>query len=83
VVLPGPEARLPDAHPARLPAGLVLAEVKGTGDVLRDEQLVWQDRLLRAGVAVEVWSVAPHPGSGKVLEDRRRDGSGRDGPNLR
>jgi hypothetical protein len=59
VLLDGPEVRLPRAFPARVPAGLVWVEVKGPGDVLRDAQVVWCDRLLAAGARVEVWRVAP------------------------
>jgi hypothetical protein len=57
VVLPGPPVKLPGAFPSRLPAGLVLAEVKGPGDTIRDAQAVWLDRLAGAGVTVEVWRV--------------------------
>jgi len=56
-VLPGPTIRLPDTFPAPLPAGLLLAEVKGPGDTLRDTQAVWLDRLAGAGMTVEVWRV--------------------------
>jgi len=57
VVLPGARVRLPGAVPSRLGEGLVLAEVKGPTDAVRDEQAVWFDRLLRAGVCVELWQV--------------------------
>ncbi|MEQ1564020.1 MAG: VRR-NUC domain-containing protein [Myxococcota bacterium] len=57
VVLPGPEIRLTDAHPTRVAASIVLVEVKGPGDSVRDEQLVWHDRLTRAGVPIEVWEI--------------------------
>ncbi len=57
VVLPGPAVRLPDTFPAPLPSGLVLAEIKGPGDTLRDTQAVWLDRLTRAGMTAEVWRV--------------------------
>jgi Fanconi-associated nuclease 1 len=63
VVLPGEPLRLPDAHPSRLPAGLLLAEVKGPTDSLRDGQRVWLDRLARAGVPVELWEVSAPPSS--------------------
>jgi hypothetical protein len=59
VLLDGPEARLPQAFPARVPAGLVWIEVKGPGDVVRDAQAVWFDRLIAAGARVEVWRVVP------------------------
>jgi hypothetical protein len=57
VVLPGPPVRLPGAMPSRLEGGLVLAEVKGPTDSVRDEQAAWFDRLLRAGARVELWQV--------------------------
>jgi len=60
-VLPGPAVILPDALPSRLGPGLILAELKGPTDTLRDAQRVWMARLVRAGVAVEVWDVAPPP----------------------
>jgi hypothetical protein len=58
-VLPGPACRLDHAFPARLGPGLVLAEVKGPNDTVRDGQAVWFDRLLRAGAQVELWRVEP------------------------
>ncbi|MCB9745929.1 MAG: VRR-NUC domain-containing protein [Alphaproteobacteria bacterium] len=57
VLLPGEARRLDDALPARVGEGLLLIEVKGAGDSLRDEQRVWIDHLLEAGVPVEVWKV--------------------------
>lgn len=57
VILPGPEASLPDALPASLSPELVLAEVKGPTDSLRDSQRVWFDRLLALGLRVELWWV--------------------------
>lgn len=57
VVLPGPAVRLPGGLPAQLPEALLLAEVKGPSDSLRDEQRVWHDQLLAAGVRVELWRV--------------------------
>ncbi len=59
VVLPGPEVRIADAVPARVDPGLVLAELKGPTDSLRDNQRVWIDRLLGLGLRVELWTVAP------------------------
>lgn len=56
-VLPGPAVVVPDVFPSRLPDGLVLVEVKGESDTLRDAQRVWHDRLLTAGVPTEVWWV--------------------------
>ncbi len=61
VILPGREVRLPEAHPSRLGPGLLLAEVKGPTDSLRDEQRVWLDVLQRAGAPAELWEVVPPP----------------------
>ena len=58
LVLPGPSVRL-DAFPSRLSESLVAVEVKGPSDALRDEQVVWLDRLLGWGVRAEVWQVRP------------------------
>ncbi|MCP4809784.1 MAG: hypothetical protein GY913_25195 [Proteobacteria bacterium] len=55
-VLPGEMVRV-DAVPARVPEHLLLIEVKGPTDALRDEQRVWHDALRRAGLAIELWSV--------------------------
>lgn len=57
VVLPGAAIQLPDANPAALPSGLLLAEVKGPGDTVRDAQAAWFHQLLEAGAPVELWSV--------------------------
>ncbi|MCB9742989.1 MAG: VRR-NUC domain-containing protein [Alphaproteobacteria bacterium] len=57
VLPPGAPLQLADAHPARVGEGMLLIEVKGEGDSLRDEQRVWIDHLLGAGVPVEVWKV--------------------------
>ena len=57
VVLPGPSVRIPSLFPKRLPEELVVVEVKGPGDAVRDAQKVWFDRLLRCGVRVELWRV--------------------------
>jgi len=57
VVLPGPECELPDTFPRRLGPPLLLVEVKGPGDTLRDPQTVWLDRLVRSGAHVELWEV--------------------------
>ncbi|MEQ1500907.1 MAG: VRR-NUC domain-containing protein, partial [Myxococcota bacterium] len=70
-VMPGPEVRIPDALPAKVPPGLILVEVKGPTDAVRDEQRVWHDRLVRAGAAVELWEVAVPPGSGQGTPVRR------------
>ncbi len=58
VVLPGLETRLSGAFPSSLPGGVVLAEVKGPGDTLRPDQRIWADRLVRAGIRTEWWTVA-------------------------
>ena len=63
VVLPGPEARLADALPARVDASLIFVELKGPTDALRDAQAAWHDRLLALGARVELWWVeASRPG---------------------
>ena len=59
VILPGPDVSLPRGHPRRLPPGLVAAELKGPTDALRDHQADWLDTLSAAGVAVELWEIAP------------------------
>ena len=56
VILPGVVTTLA-AHPSRLGGGLLFAEVKGPNDALSDRHRVWHDRLLRAGVDVELWHV--------------------------
>jgi hypothetical protein len=58
VVLPGERVRLGFAWPGWLPETLLLVEIKGPGDTVRDEQRVWHDRLLAARVPVELWEVA-------------------------
>ena len=63
-VLPGPAVDLPRALPARLREELILVEIKGPGDSLRDDQRVWMDRLLAAGVRVELWQVRRDPPPG-------------------
>ena len=67
VVLPGPAVRLSDAFPSLVPEGLVLAEIKGPTDALRDAQSVRHDQLLRMGLAVEVWYVHPRSGHSEPL----------------
>ncbi|MCO4743830.1 MAG: VRR-NUC domain-containing protein [Proteobacteria bacterium] len=57
VVLAGDAVRLGDAHPSRVGQGVLLVEVKGPSDSLRDEQRAWNHRLLSAGATVEVWNV--------------------------
>ena len=56
VVLPGEPVELP-AAPALLSSDLVLAEIKGPGDQVRDEQAVWFRRLAHTKVRVELWRV--------------------------
>jgi len=63
VVLAGPALRLDHSRPARLPAHVLLAEVKGPGDQLRDAQHAWLDRLLSHGVPTELWRIRPLPAS--------------------
>lgn len=58
IALPGDGGRLPGLFPGVLPAGLLLIEVKGPGDSLRDEQRAWLHRLRSAGVAAELWWVS-------------------------
>jgi hypothetical protein len=53
LVLPG--------HSPGLPCGLLLAEIKGPGDQLRDNQRCWHHGLLQAGLPVEVWWVEDGP----------------------
>lgn len=57
VLVPGPGGAVPDLLPSRLRGGLLCVEVKGPTDSLRDAQAVWHDRLLAAGLAVEIWKV--------------------------
>jgi hypothetical protein len=71
VLLPGAPVKIEDAHPSRVPQHLVLIEVKGPGDTVRDEQSVWHDRLVRAGVPVELWEVEPPPGRGQAARRLR------------
>lgn len=55
LVLPGAETRWEKAFPAFLPGTLLLAELKGPGDHVRDEQAIWFHKLLGAGLRVELW----------------------------
>jgi hypothetical protein len=55
-LLPGPALHLPGGD-RPVPETLLLAEIKGPGDSLRDDQRVWFDRLLTAGVPAELWLV--------------------------
>ncbi len=56
-VLPGARLRVEGLFPGRLGEDLLLVEVKGPGDELRDAQRVWHDALAGAGLSVEVWRV--------------------------
>jgi Fanconi-associated nuclease 1 len=56
-VLPGPEVRLPRSIPARIHSGLLLAELKGPTDSIRDSQRIWLSRLRELGVTAEVWKI--------------------------
>jgi hypothetical protein len=68
VVLPGPAAPLPGPRAGTLPPGMLLAEVKGPGDQVRDAQAAWFHRLLEAGVGVELWKVERLPSHGFVAK---------------
>jgi hypothetical protein len=57
VFAPGAAGAVADALPSRLTGDLLCVEVKGPTDSLRDAQAVWHDRLLRAGLRVEIWKV--------------------------
>jgi hypothetical protein len=61
-LLPGPAVKLPGALPGTLPETLLLAEVKGPSDSLRDGQRVWMARLMELGVATELWKVRRRTG---------------------
>jgi Fanconi-associated nuclease 1 len=70
-VLPGPAIKLPGALPGTIPEGMLLAEVKGPGDSLRDEQRVWMDRLLELGVPTELWKVRRKKPAQKLRPKKR------------
>lgn len=53
LVLPG--------RSAGLPRGLLLAEIKGPGDQLQDNQRCWHHGLIQAGLSVEIWRVEDGP----------------------
>lgn len=57
-LLPGPACALEGAEPDALPPELLLVEAKGPTDAVRDAQRVWHDRLLAAGLNVEIWWVS-------------------------
>ena len=57
VVFDGASVRIEGAFPAFIPEDVILVEVKGPGDTLREGQRVWIDRLLALGIRVEVWEV--------------------------
>jgi hypothetical protein len=50
---------------------MLLAEVKGPGDSLRDEQRVWMHRLLELGVPTEVWKVRRKKPAQKLRPKKR------------
>ncbi len=56
LVLNGPDVRLPRVFPSSV-QGLLLIEVKGPTDAMRDDQAVWLDRLVKVKVPVNVWWV--------------------------
>jgi hypothetical protein len=61
VVLPGPMVPLPGPSAGLLPPGLLLAEVKGPGDQVREAQYAWFHLLLQAEAPVELWRVQRLP----------------------
>lgn len=58
LVLPGGEARVPDAVPGKLPSSAFFAEIKGPTDCVRDGQRRWHHRLLSESIHVEIWDVS-------------------------
>ena len=58
LVFDGPAVRLQHAIPGTLDENVILAEVKGPTDNLRDDQRVWHDGLLRNENRVELWQVS-------------------------
>lgn len=58
-IFSGAPVRVESGVPARLEQRDLLVEIKGPTDALRDEQRVWHDRLLKDGIPVELWAVAP------------------------
>lgn len=57
VILPGPPVPAPGPNAGTLPPGLLLAEVKGPGDQVRDAQAAWFHLLVEARAPVELWRV--------------------------
>ncbi len=55
LIFSGSPVRIPGAVPSTLEEGCFLAELKGPGDSLRDEQRLWIDHFRRCGVSVELW----------------------------
>lgn len=58
-VFPGTPIALAPSIPSRVGGEALLVEIKGPTDTLRDEQRVWHDALVKAGIPVEIWRVAP------------------------
>jgi hypothetical protein len=57
VVLPGEVVRVDRLWPGTLSGGVVLIEVKGEADGVRDEQRWWFHHFVRSGVRAELWRV--------------------------
>lgn len=64
VFLPGTPGVVAGALPSKLNGDLLCVEVKGPTDSLRDGQAVWHDRMLRAGLRVEIWRVRARTNGG-------------------
>ena len=56
-ILSGAAQKVPDLFPSRLTPDLLLVEVKGPNDQVRDEQAVWHDYLVSEGVPLEIWRI--------------------------
>ncbi len=84
VVLPGDPVCLAGAFPSKVGDGLLLVEVKGPTDALRDAQRVRHDQLLDMGLPVEVWYVRASqvPVAPTGVEDEGRADLERDRPAL-
>ncbi len=63
VILPGQPVPAPGPCAGSLAPGLMLAEVKGPGDQVRDAQAAWFHALVEAGAPVELWRVRRLPPS--------------------
>ncbi len=64
VVLPGEPIAGPGSGAGTIPPHLLLAEVKGPGDQVRDAQAAWFHLLIEAKVPVELWRVERLPSTG-------------------